>query len=217
MVAGALDARLELLADRLDAALDSAKTRPPAAGPGVGLARTNAEFETLAAELRAAESSAQLQAQRCHSLEDRIATLTSELAAARARQREAETIAEAALASPGSTPPANPPALRDHGATDLSQTLQAKLLEVERLTSELTALRRSNDEWRTRARGFRRELDAITGKHERAAASLRELEQREAQASKRVTELERLVAEQTRELEFAERRAKHLRDHMRSS
>jgi chromosome segregation ATPase len=219
---GDLDARLDLLGGRVDSALASAHTRSPAAPHTTGTA--TAELEALTVELRAAESSARLQAQRSQSLEDRVATLEAELRAARQRQHEAEALAEAARAEavPASTPPEQPqggPIATgpDRGGAELTQTLQAKLLEVERLTSELTALRRSNDEWRTRARGFRRELDTITGKHDKAAASLRELEQREARASKRVAELERLVAEQARELETAERRAKHLREHMRSS
>lgn len=221
---GDLDARLDLLSGRVETALSSALARSPAAPRASGThPPASGELEALTVELRAAESSARLQAQRSQSLEERVATLEAELDAARQRQREAEALADAARAQAAHTPPepAQPspsePAQADRGGAELTQALQAKLLEVERLTSELTALRRSNDEWRTRARGFRRELDAITGKHDKAAAALRELEQREAQASKRVAELERLVAEQTRELDTAERRAKHLREHMRSS
>ena len=206
------DARLAALVGRIDAALELAR-EPSSASP---LVSANAELEALTRKLRSAEDNVLLQARRSQSLEDQVAVLEAELAAAHRRRREAETLAEAAQAQAAD---ACARLERFHEQDDsvegrLTQTLQAKLLEIERLTSELTGLRRSSDEWRGRAREFRRELDSITGKYEKAARSLSDLEQREAAASKRVAELEKIVAEQTRELAVAERRTKHLREHM---
>jgi chromosome segregation ATPase len=96
----------------------------------------------------------------------------------------------------------------------LGEMLQAKLLEVERLTSQLAELRKSNEEWRTQARNHRRELDVAVPKLEQATAQLSELRARDESNQKRIAELERTVTEQRRELELAERRAQHMRQHI---
>lgn len=194
-----LQARLDALATRLETSLARARERPERP-------TTVGDHHALAAKLDDAEARAHLQAQRCQALEDRLVELEAALDGARAARAQAEALAESA----------RQPEHRN-GSLDakLAEALQTKLLEVERLTSELVELRRSNEEWRGRARSHRRELDGVTSKLERATAALDELRSRDEANSKRLAELERLVAEQRRELEVAERRAKHLREHMR--
>src|SRR5690606_4985620 len=172
-----LQARLEALAARIEAAMVRVAERstPPSLG----------DSDALIAELRDAEARAQLQAQRCQALEDRIVELEAALVGARAARVDD---------TPDTTP---------------AQTRQTKLLEVERLTSELVELRRSNEEWRGRARSSRRELELATGKLERATTQLSELRAREEANGKRLGELERIIAEQRRELDSVARRANH--------
>lgn len=161
------------------------------------MARAEPQQDALTAELREAEARAQLQAQRCVALEDQLAALEAALAEAQSARREALELDNSNSLD-----------------SQLTATLQAKLLEVERLSSELTELRRSNEDWRTRARNYRRELDGLAPKLEQANAQLSELRVRDESLGKRVGELERIIAEQRRELDIAERRAKHMREHM---
>jgi chromosome segregation ATPase len=186
---GNVQARLEALAGRIDASLE--RMREWAVRP---LAAPGPEIDALTAELRDAEARALLQAQRCQALEDQIAKLEAALVATRAAQ--APTPAESELDS------------------KLGEMLQAKLLEVERLTSELADLRRNGEEWRTQARNHRRELDNVAPKLEQATAQLSELRARDESNQKRIAEFERTIVEQRRELEVAERRAKHMRERM---
>jgi chromosome segregation ATPase len=105
----------------------------------------------------------------------------------------------------------------DHSAApdfDLGEAMQTRLLEIDRLTRERDALRSSCDELRGRARALRRERDDSTLALERATTELRELKERDATTRDKLAELERIVAEQRRELEIAERRAQHLRKHI---
>ncbi|MFO7564517.1 MAG: hypothetical protein R6X02_17865 [Enhygromyxa sp.] len=202
-----LETRLDALARRVETSLTNVR-EGRVSSPRLQSGEHHAEA------LRAAEAGAQLQAQRCRALEEQLATLESALADERAAREQAEANAESAreqlvqFEDSGREP--------EGAALDLkiAETLQAKLLEVERLTSELAELRRSNEEWRSRARSNRRELDSVAAKLERASTQCNELRAREEAASRRVAELERVVAEQRRELELAERRAKHLREHM---
>lgn len=195
-----VQARLDALANRIEAARVRVEEwiEPIAA-------RVVPNDDALAATLRDAEARAQLQAQRCSALEDQLAALEAALAEAHLARARAEALADDAHreASGGNSLDAQ-----------LAATLQTKLLEVERLSSELTELRRSNEEWRTRARNYRRELDSVTPKLEQATAQLSELRLRDESLSKRVAELERIITEQRRELDIAERRAKHMRERL---
>ena len=216
---GDVQARLDALANRIEAALE--RVRQPIERPS--FAPANHPADGLAAELlREAEARALLQAQRCMALEDQVAALEATVTEARFARAEAEARAEAArreaalaleqLEASHREPVGN----RNDNSLDnqLAATLQAKLLEVERLSSELAELRRSNEDLRTRARNHRRELDSVTPKLEQANAQLSELKLRDESNSKRIGELERIIAEQRRELDIAERRAKHMREHM---
>jgi chromosome segregation ATPase len=201
---GDVQARLDALAKRVEASLVRVLERvePPSLAPD------GPQHDGLAAELRDAEARAQLQAQRCMALEDQVAALEAALTEARIARAEAEALAEATRREASLNQVGN------SLDSQLAATLQAKLLEVERLSSELTELRRSNEDWRTRARNHRRELDSVTPKLEQANAQLSELRLRDESNSKRIAELERAITEQRRELEIAERRAKHMREHM---
>lgn len=212
-----MQARLDALANRIEVALE--RVRQPFVQPSLAPARE--QDDGLTAALQEAEARALLQAQRCMALEDQVAALENAVTEARFAQAEAEARAEAArreaaLAIEQLEASARESVANHDNSLDqqLAATLQAKLLEVERLSSELTELRRSNEDLRTRARSHRRELDSVTPKLEQANAQLDELKLRDDANSKRIGELERLIAEQRRELDIAERRAKHMREHM---
>jgi chromosome segregation ATPase len=185
-----LDARMQRLAHRISETAKRASeplTRPRATPSPVEQERS----AELLARVEAAEGSANLQALRCAALEDQIALLQA-------------TIAE--LRKSPSVP------LVD----DLHARFQAALLEIDRLTSERDALRRSAQEWRTKARERSRDSEQLEQRLTRAEAELARLREREAKRQHDVEELERRVAEQRRELELAERRAAHLRRHLNS-
>ncbi|KIG16613.1 hypothetical protein DB30_04232 [Enhygromyxa salina] len=219
-----LHARIEVLANRIatsHARLDTTRVESSAAGVRVEPApRPTAELEALQAKLRAAESSASLQAARSSALEDRVAELEAALVGARDQRARAEAQAESARAEAdraldqlerqksersGSSAPIDP---------TFTEAFQAKLLEIDRLVSERNALRRSSDEWRTKARTLTRERDDSTLALARTESQLQDLREREAAAKRKLAELEKLVGEQQKELEMAERRAKHLRQHI---
>jgi chromosome segregation ATPase len=183
---GDVQARLEALAARIDASLDRMREvfAPPPAAAPAPVPVSGPELDALAAALRDAEARALLQAQRCQALEDQVAKL------------EAAKSNQVGLDS------------------KLAEMLPAKLLEVERLSSEIAELRKSNEDWRTQARNQRRELDNVVPKLEQATAQLSELRARDEWNQKRIGELERTIAEQRRELEVAERRAQHMRQHI---
>jgi chromosome segregation ATPase len=208
-----VQARLDALANRLETSL--LRARAPVARATV---EHIGDDDALAIALRDAEARTQLQVQRCQALEQQRAELEAELVEAHAARAQAEALADAARREADLALQRLDAARREQAGSSLdntlSATLQGKLLEVERLTSELAELRRSNEDWRSRARNHRRELDSLTPKLELATAQLGELRNRDEALSKRVAELERTVAEQRRELEIAERRAKHLRQHM---
>lgn len=211
---GDVQTRLDALAKRIESSLSRAGAwidRPSSAPDGEHAA-------VLAAAVRDAEARAQLQAQRCSALEDQVAALGLAIAEARTARAQAEALAEAARREASLALEHLDVDRREQVGNNLdsklAEALQTKLLEVERLSSELTELRRSNEDWRNQARNHRRELDSVTPKLEQANAQLRELRQRDESLSKRVGELERIITEQRRELETAERRAKHMRERM---
>jgi chromosome segregation ATPase len=212
---GELDARIDALAGRIDASLVRARKwieRPkPMLDGAVDAARD--------ARIEAAEARARLQAQRCQALEDHVTELEAALVGA--GEERARAVADAESARQQADRALDQLEANAHGDHDsdaldakLNQALQAKLLEVERMSSELVSLRRSNEEWRDRARTTRRELDRATAELERTSPQLSELRERDEASRKRLAELERTVSEQRRELEIAERRAQHLREHM---
>ena len=209
---GDLDARLDALALRVEASLARARTRVEQATPSFD----HAEQAARDARLEAAEASALLQAQRCRALEDRIAELEAALVGAREQRAQAVAAAESAREQADraldqlEAAPSNSNGME----AKLNEALQAKLLELEGMSSELVGLRRANEDWRGRVRTLRRDRDRATAEVERMAPQLSELSERDEASRKRLAELERLVVDQRRELELAERRAKHLREHM---
>ena len=84
----------------------------------------------------------------------------------------------------------------------------------KRLTRERDGLRTTCDELRGRNRELRRERDESTLALERIHSQVEELRVRDAASRSKLADLERVVDEQRRELELAERRAKHMRAHM---
>ncbi len=218
--AGDLHARLDALAGRLDASLARVRGGWIEQSEANGDAREQAELQ---AKLEAAEASARLQAMRCSALEDRVAELEAALVGAREQRASALAAAEQARANAERALDELERARAQAGSqgddsqagasidAKLNEALQAKLLEVERLASELASLRRSNEDWRGRARSSRRELDRVGAELERANKQLTELRERDESARKRLAELDKTVAEQRRELELAQRRAEHLR------
>lgn len=218
-VGGELEARLEALASRIAAthqrvsAWVTSSSAPPAQAP-------SPQLDELTGKLAAAQSSAKLQAQRCSSLEDRVAELEAALVGARDQRARAEAKAETAKheadhaldqlerqnsEQSGPTPGLDPA---------FSEALQAKLLEIDRLVSERDALRRSSDDWRTKARTLKHERDESTLALERTESQLQELRDRDTATRRKFTDLEKIVNDQQKELEVAERRAKHLREHI---
>jgi chromosome segregation ATPase len=181
-----------------------------------------AKLEQLTASLRAAESSANLQALRSASLEDRIVELEAALIGARDQRARAEALAEAARSEADRALDQLEQARvesREPRPFDMNvgEALQAKLLDIERLTRERDHLRRNCDELRTQSRELRRERDESTLALARTASQLEELRERDISSRSKLSELERIVAEQRRELEIATRRAKHMREHIGSS
>jgi chromosome segregation ATPase len=199
-----LDVRLEALSARIADTLD----------------RTLAWVEPLT---RAPESGANLQAQRCAALEDRIVELEAALVGARDQRARAEALAEAARseADRALDQLEQARAQSDERSRpfdmNVGEALQAKLLEIERLTRERDQLRRTCDELRTQARELRRERDESTLALARTSSQLEELRERDIASRSKLAELERIIGEQRRELEIATRRAKHLREHLGSS
>ncbi|WP_146156220.1 hypothetical protein [Enhygromyxa salina] len=186
-------------------------------------ARGSAEVEELRAKLRAAESSAALQAQRCAALEDKAVELEAALVGARDQRAHAEATAEAARREANQALDQLEAARSSNSETaggldpSFGEAFQEKLLEIERLTRERDSLRRSSDEWRGRARTFRRERDEATLAHERAESQLEELRGRDAALRRKLGDAQKTMSEQQRELELAERRAKHLREHFKAA
>ncbi|PRP96953.1 hypothetical protein [Enhygromyxa salina] len=217
-----LDARLEALANRVAAAkrrLGATWTEPPAPPHhGSPAQAPTAELQALQAKLQAAESSASLQAQRCSALEDRVAELEAALVGARDQRARAEAKAETARSEADRALDL----LETHkheltkAAPDptFTEVFQSKLLEIDRLVSERDALRRSSDEWRTKARTVTRERDESTLALARTESQLQELRDRDAATKRKLDELEKRVSDQQKQLEVAERRAKHLRQHI---
>lgn len=222
-----LDARLEALSARIADTLDRTRTwieplvRIGELPSGSHSADVPSEqLEQLSASLRAAESSANLQAMRCAALEDRIVELEAALVGARDQRARAEALAEAArseadraLDQVERTRAESSERSRPFDM-NVGEALQAKLLEIERLTRERDHLRRTCDELRTQSRELRRERDESTLGLERTTSQLEELRERDTASRSKLAELERIVAEQRRELELAARRAKHMREHL---
>jgi chromosome segregation ATPase len=216
-----LEARLEALANRIDLSQARVNTWVEPAMPSAGSVRpANAALDELRGELRAAESSASLQAQRCSVLEDRVAELEAALVGARDQRARAEAQAETARAEADQALDQLETHLRERSAPTpaqdptFSEAFQAKLLEIDRLTNERDALRRSSDEWRTTARTLRRERDESTLALARTESQLQELRERDATTRRKLEELEKQVGDQKKQLEVAERRTKHLREHI---
>lgn len=191
-----LDARMQRLAHRISETARRASeplTRPRATpGPSEQRPSDHELIDELRAKAEAAESSAALQAQRCAMLEDQI-------------ERFQATIAELRR-----TPSASPQ------VDDMSDRFQAALLDIDRLTSERDALRRSANEWRTKARERSRDNELLEQRLARAEAELTRMREAEAERTRRLEDLERRTVEQRRELDVAERRAAHLRRHINS-
>jgi chromosome segregation ATPase len=220
-----LDARLEALSARIDDTIDRTRTwiEPLVRLGEMSSGVPGEQLGQLSASLRAAEANTNLQALRCAALEDRIVELEAALVGARDHRARAEAMAEAArseadraldqleLARSESSERSRPFDM------NVGEALQAKLLEIERLTRERDHLRRSCDELRTQSRELRRERDESTLGLERTISQLEELRERDTASRSKLAELERVVAEQRRELEVAARRAKHMREHLGTS
>jgi chromosome segregation ATPase len=228
-----LDARFEALSARITETLDRARewieplvriadrSRSQAFDESAAT-NEDAKIEQLTALLRTAESSANLQALRSASLEDRIVELEAALIGARDQRARAEALAEAARSEADRALDELEQARVESSGSrpfdmNVGEALQAKLLDIERLTRERDHLRRNCDELRTQARELRRERDESTLALARTASQLEELRERDITARSKLGELERIVAEQRRELEIATRRAKHMREHLGSS
>jgi chromosome segregation ATPase len=225
-----LDARLEALSARIVGTLDRARTWiEPLVRIGqmpLGSHSTDApseQLEQLSASLRTAESSANLQALRCAALEDRIVELEAALVGARDQRARAEALAEAARSEADRALDQIERARAESSERarpfdmNVGEALQAKLLEIERLTRERDHLRRNCDELRLQSRELRRERDESTLGLERTSSQLEELRERDTTSRSKLAELERIVAEQRREIELAARRAKHMREHLGTS
>jgi hypothetical protein len=228
-----LDARFEALSARIAETLDRARewieplVRIADRSMSETLDETRstnevAKIEQLTASLHAAESSANLQALRSASLEDRIVELEAALIGARDQRARAEALAEAARSEADRAFDQLERARVDSSEPrpfdmNVGEALQSKLLEIERVTRERDHLRRNCDELRTQSRELRRERDESTLALARTTSQLEELRDREAAGRNKLSELERIVAEQRRELEISTRRAKHLREHLGSS
>ncbi len=193
-----LDARVHRLAQRIESATRGraaepsliTRPRPTPIEPSRGPELLDPE---LLVRLDAAESSATLQAQRCAMLEDQIERLQS-------------TIAELRRA-PTAVPTAQP-------SYDFDR-FQSTLLDIDRLTGERDALRRSANEWRDKARERGREAEEFEQRLSRAETELDRLRGHDVERQRRLEELERISAEQRRELDLAERRNTHLRQHFK--
>lgn len=222
-----LDARLEALSARIADALDRTRSWIEPLMRTSEVSRStdgpSEQLEQLSASLRAAESSANLQALRCAALEDRIVELEAALVGARDQRARAEALAEAARSEADRALDQIERARAESSERprpfdmNVGEALQAKLLEIERLTRERDHLRRTCDELRTQSRELRRERDESTLGLERTTSQLEELRERDATSRSKLAELERIVAEQRRELELAARRAKHMREHLGTS
>jgi uncharacterized coiled-coil DUF342 family protein len=217
-----LDARLQALSARIAETLDRSRAwveplarRADSSGPDLD------EIERLTASLHAAESNTNLQAQRCAALEDRIVELEAALVGARDQRARAEALAEAARTEADRAldqlEQARAQSSERSRPFDMGEALQAKLLEIERLSRERDHLRKSCDELRSQARELRRERDDSTLALARTTSQLEELREREIASRTKLAELERTVGEQRRELEIATRRAKHMREHLGTS
>lgn len=214
-----LDARLDALATRIDDALSRAQPRVVARATG-----RDGVVEQLHAQLDRAPADVNLQALRCQALEDHIVELEAALVGARDHRARAEALAESARreadAALDELERLRSNSARASEASDLNvelslgEALQTKLLEIERLTRERDALRTTCDELRGRNRELRRERDESTLALERLHSQVEELRVRDGASRSKLAELERVVDEQRRELELAERRAKHMRAHM---
>jgi chromosome segregation ATPase len=229
-----LDARFEALSARIAETLDRAREwieplvriADRSMSQDLDASRSTneaAKLEQLTASLRAAESSANLQALRSASLEDRIVELEAALIGARDQRARAEALAEAARSEADRALDQLEQARVESSERsrpfdmNVGEALQAKLLDIERLTRERDHLRRNCDELRTQSRELRRERDESTLALARTASQLEELRERDISSRSKLSELERIVAEQRRELEIATRRAKHMREHIGSS
>jgi chromosome segregation ATPase len=225
-----LDARLEALSARIVDTLDRARTwiEPlvrigEMPSPSHSTDAPSEQLEQLSASLRAAESNVNLQALRCAALEDRIVELEAALVGARDQRARAEALAEAARSEADRALDQIERARAESSERgrpfdmNVGEALQAKLLEIERLTRERDHLRRTCDELRLQSRELRRERDESTLGLERTTSQLEELRERDTSSRSKIAELERIVAEQRRELELAARRAKHMREHLGTS
>jgi chromosome segregation ATPase len=216
-----LDARLEALSARIADTLDRTRAWVEPLVPRSSSTHAPTEqLEQLAASLHTAESSANLQALRCAALEDRIVELEAALVGARDHRARAEALAEAARSEADRALDQIERARAEFNDRsrpfdmNVGEALQAKLLEIERLSRERDHLRRTCDELRTQSRELRRERDESTLALERTTSQIEELRERDAASRSKLAELERLLAEQRRELEIAARRAKHMREHL---
>jgi len=221
-----IQGRLLALSARLERSLEDAQTwieptgLPRASQPDARSAPHDEAAPQLRAELEQARATAKLQVQRCAALEDRVAELGAALVGAQKLRAQALAEAETSAAetsrvldeleserSAGSerSAPVDP---------GFGEAFQAKLLENDRLRSERDNLRRSLDEWRKQAREFRRQRDDATLANERLESKFEELRVREQSSQERLAELQRTVSTQARDLEVAERRTRHLREHI---
>lgn len=222
-LSGRIESSLSRLANRKRYSVISDGERPVPSPSGAPDPAVQAELDETRADLARAEGNVRLQAQRCAALEDRVAELEllltretrarqeAELqgAAADRKVEELRRDLESARKSSGSA--------KSPASLEISRAFQEKLLEVEQLTRQRDTLRRSTDEWRTRARALQRERDELTEKFERAQVQLVDLRARDDNNKKRLEDLQRLSADQARELEVAERRTQHLRQRLGAS
>lgn len=216
-----IEARLVALRARVDASLSRAhewngtfellaQAEPLAPSEGVDPA---AVFE-LRDQLRRAESTASLQAQRCAALEDRIGELEAALARARQARARAESsakIAQEELERERERSSGN----ASERSGPLDENFQSLLLDNDRLRNERTELRRSLSKWRDRAQALERERDEARSSYASSHAELSQLRQGYDSVKGRIPELERTIADQARELERAKARTEHMRDRMR--
>lgn len=215
-----LSDRLAALHDRIERSLVTIQRWIPRpaelAGPatiGVGAydSAAHERVEQLERSLASANANTDLQAQRCVALEDRVAQLEASLVGAAQQLARAQATADDAKLALATAHDEIEGLRHSSGDGQMSAAVQAKFLEIEQLTRERDTLRRSSDEWRTRARKRKREHDELSEKYDRAQAQLLDLRARDEEARRKLSTLERTVAEQTRDLDMAQRRTQHLR------
>ncbi len=100
---------------------------------------------------------------------------------------------------------------------EMQSQFQQQYFEVEQLRESKKDLQALLDEWRQRTRGLERERNDLKQRVDSGAATAKRLESEQKKNRERVRELEEQVQKQARELDTAEKRAEHLRQHLRSN